>query len=205
MYIPGHFCESDQSTLIRFVHENSFGLLVSWSENGPVATHLPMLLEVENGDLVLYGHVAKANPHWRLFLDDESTSVPVPESLVIFQGAHAYISPTWYESRGVPTWNYTAVHAYGKACLIDDRDARNDIVLSLSDKFEKERSNPWIPDYEGSMLDGIVAFKLPVRDMQGKFKLSQNKSRNDRDGVIAGLGQYDTDNERLIAEMMTNL
>jgi transcriptional regulator len=160
---------------------------------------------VENGDPVLYGHVAKANPHWRLFQDGEATRTPVPESLVIFQGAHAYISPTWYESRGVPTWNYTAVHAYGKAFLNDDRDARNDIVVSLSDRFERERPEPWIPDYEGAMLDGIVAFKLPIRVMQGKFKLSQNKSQKDRNGVIAGLEQCDTDNERLIAEMMSKL
>ena len=185
MYLPEEFENKDNEALFETIRHHGFGLLISEIEGQPFASHVPMLLHVEGDkrseECFLYGHVARANDHWR-HMDGR-------RSLAIFQGPHAYVSPTWYEKGGVPTWNYSVVHVYGELSVVDDRSQLSDIVIRLSDQYESGRNNPWIPDFPDSMLNGIVGFSLKADEIQFKQKLSQNKSMADR---LAQLGHRST-------------
>ena len=182
MFIPPSFAVSDRDTLLGFVERYGFATLVSTDPAGaPFATHVPLLLDRPAN--LLLGHVAKANPHHELFGDRES--------LAIFHGPHAYISPAWYATApAVPTWNYAAVHVYGVPRVIDaDRTA--DVVDRLVRKYESHRPTPWageLPDdYRRRLLAGIVGFELPLTRVEGKFKLGQNRPAEDRAGTLDGL------------------
>jgi len=185
-YIPKHFRMDDREALERFVEENAFATLVSQGPEGLAVTHLPFLAErVPGGGLRLLGHVARANPHWRLL---EGAG----EVLAIFAGPHAYVSPTWYVHHpSVPTWNYAVVHARGKARLLPDGDLA-DLLGRLSDTYERDRPAPWrmagLPaDYTAKMMTAIVAFEITVTKLEGKFKLSQNRRPEDIAGVSEAL------------------
>jgi len=190
MYRPRHFDIDDQETLFRFMREQSFALLVTAAGGAPFASHIPLLLDdSENGggeQARLLGHLAKANGQWQAF-DGEAGA------LAVFWGPHAYISPNWYETeKMVPTWNYVTVHAYGKPTLIEDPDRARDVLGRLTDTYEGEATGNWsmdsLPeDYVEKMLTGIVAFEMPIERLEGKFKLSQNRSAEDRKGAIKGL------------------
>ncbi len=182
MFIPSSFRIDDRDTLLAFIERYGFATLVSTDPNGvPFATHVPLLLD-RSSDLLL-GHIARANPQWEMFAGRES--------LAIFHGPHAYLSPTWYATApAVPTWNYAAVHVYGIPRVIDaDRTA--DVVDRLVTKYESHRPNPWTgdmpDDYRQRMLGGIVGFEMPLTRIEGKFKLGQNRSTKDRAGTLAGL------------------
>lgn len=182
MFIPSSFRISDRDTLLAFIERYGFATLVSTDPNGvPFATHLPLLLD-RSSDLLL-GHIARANPQWEMFGGRES--------LAIFHGPHAYVSPSWYTAApAVPTWNYATVHVYGIPRVIDaERTA--DVVDRLVSKYEKHRPNPWLgdmpDDYRRRMLAGIVGFEMPLTRIEGKFKLGQNRSAEDRAGTVAGL------------------
>lgn len=182
MFIPASFRIDDRDTLLDFIEQYGFATLVTTDTAGvPFATHVPLLLD-RSADLLL-GHIAKANPQWELFADRES--------LAIFHGPHAYISPTWYTAApAVPTWNYAAVHVYGTPRVIDaERTA--EVVDRLVSKYESHRPNPWtgdVPaDYRRRLLAGIVGFEMPLTRIEGKFKLGQNRSAGDRAGTVAGL------------------
>ena len=182
MFIPSSFRISDRDTLLVFIERYGFATLVSTDPNGvPFATHVPLLLD-RSSDLLL-GHIARANPQWEMFGGRES--------LAIFHGPHAYVSPSWYTvAPAVPTWNYATVHVYGIPRVIDaERTA--DVVDRLVSKYEKHRPNPWAgempDDYRRRMLAGIVGFEMPLTRLEGKFKLGQNRSAEDRAGTIAGL------------------
>ncbi len=182
MFIPSSFRIDDHDTLLAFIERYGFATLISTDPNGvPFATHVPLLLD-RSSDLLL-GHIARANPQWETFGDRES--------LAIFHGPHAYVSPSWYTvAPAVPTWNYAAVHVYGTPRVIDaDRTA--DVVDRLVSKYEKPRPNPWpgeLPDdYRRRLLAGIVGFEMPLTRIEGKFKLGQNRSAEDRAGTVAGL------------------
>lgn len=183
MYIPPHFRVDDRDALFDFIEGHGFATLVSTDATGvPFATHLPLLLDRAAG--VLLGHVAKGNPHWELFAGRES--------LAIFHGPHAYVSPTWYATHpSVPTWNYAVVHVYGTPRLLTP-ERTGEVVDRLTRKYEGSRPNPWtgeLPaDYRRGMLAGIVGFEMPVSRIEGKFKLGQNRSAADRAGTVAGLG-----------------
>ncbi len=155
----------------------------------------------ENGEskLFLYGHVAKANEHWRYWKQNHDRS---QRSLAIFQGAHSYVSPTWYENGGVPTWNYAAVHLYGTLCVVDDPEELRELVIKLSDQYERNRTDPWIPDFPSEMLNAIVGFSMCVDDIQGKYKLSQNKTETDRNQVRQALERSMSENDQMMAKMM---
>src|SRR5947208_238650 len=150
MYVPPHFAESDPDALHVFIERHGFGLLVSQVGGEPFATHLPLLLDCTAGPHgTLLGHVARANPQWR--------ELAGQTSLAIFSGPHAYVSPTWYEAENVvPTWNYVAVHAYGRAELVEDRDALMDIVRRSVAVYEAGTPRPWVFDptdpYAGRLL-----------------------------------------------------
>jgi transcriptional regulator len=180
MYIPPSFAETDADRLHDFLDTFSFATLVTVIDGAPFASHLPMLLDRHRG--VLLGHLARANPHWRGFGGTDS--------LAIFTGPHGFVSADWYTAGpAVPTWNFTAVHVYGQARAILDESVLSDIVDRLSAKYEA--SPRWLAelphDYRRNLLKGIVGIELPLGRVEGKFKLSQNRSAADREAVIARL------------------
>jgi transcriptional regulator len=199
MYVPASFAETDRERLYAFLDEHSFAALVTAGAQAPFASHLPVLLDRERG--VLLGHLARANPHWRSF--------DGADALVIFTGPHGYVSPAWYETTpAVPTWNFTAVHVYGPARAVTEEAALSDIVDRLARKYEGDPA--WLrqlpPDFRRKMLQGIVGVEVAVGRVEGKFKLSQNKSRQDRLGVLANLERRgDEESRRLAAAMREQL
>jgi transcriptional regulator len=196
MYLPDTFNVRDLAATVQLVRDYGFGTLVTSVDDTPYATHIPFLLDSEE-PLVLCGHVARANPHWRHFSGRRS--------LAVFQGPHSYVSPAWYEQGGVPTWNYTAVHLYGHIEIVSDHAALARIVDELSDQYERDRDEPWIPDYGEGMLDAIVGFTFRVDEVQAKFKLSQNRSDTDRSRVEAELAACEDPQARATAAMMKAL
>ena len=191
MYRPAHFVEDDRATLYALMRRYDFATLVTMAGDKPVATHLPLLIDAGRGaNGTLLGHVSRANEQWRGFGDG-------PESLAIFQGPHAYVSPRWYATRPlVPTWNYAVVHAYGRPAIVDDADAKLAIIERLVTTQEAVMPEPWrvddIPgDYREAQLSGIVAFEIEITRLEGKFKMSQDKRPADRAGVIAALEARD--------------
>jgi transcriptional regulator len=193
MYIPKHFSTTDADTLAALIEANAFGTLVTLGDGKPFASHLPFLYDREAN--VLSAHVARANPQWQQL-------GATREVLAIFQGAHGYVSPTWYEDPGVPTWNYAAVHVYGSATAVDDLEATARHVEALAARFESGSAAPWTPSYEKKRLAGIVGIEIRIAEIQGKLKLSQNRSAADRAGVIARLEASGTDNDRELARLM---
>jgi transcriptional regulator len=195
MYLPPAFAETDRDRLFAFLDEHSFATLVTAGEHGPFASHLPLLLDRDRGALL--GHLARANPHWRL--------LPAADALVIFTGPHGFVSPAWYEvTPAVPTWNFTAVHVYGPARAVTDEAALSDIVDRLARKYEGDPA--WLrempAEYRRKMLQGIVGVEVTIGRVEGKFKLSQNRSREDRLAVIARLEDHGDDESRRLAAMM---
>jgi transcriptional regulator len=183
MYIPEFNRIEDRAVAIAFMRANPFAILVSNAENGPFATHLPLLIDDSAGQPTLRGHVAKANPHWQM--------IEKKESLVIFHGPHAYISPSLYEIReSVPTWNYAAVHVYGKGRILSDEAAATrvlqDLIMQFDDSY-RERWDSLSADYRTRMLRHIVAFEVTVEQIEAKFKLSQNRTRAEQENVIRAL------------------
>ena len=200
VYLPPAFTETRTEKLIEHIERYEFGLLVSHGNEGLIASQIPFLIERRDGILYLQGHLARANPQ----LADLNG-----EALAIFQGRHAYISPSWYHAGpAVPTWNYATVHAYGTARTIADPEWLRDLVRRLTERHEgREPAPPWcmedLPEpYVASMLNGIVGVELAVSRLDGKFKLSQNRPAADRPRIIAALeGREDADS-REVAQLM---
>jgi len=188
MYMPELFREEDRATLHALMRDNSFATLVTQHDGAPFATHLPFILETDEGPYgTLLGHMARANPQWRDFNASQ-------EVLVIFQGPHTYVSPSWYEVElSVPTWNYAVVHAYGTPCLITDYDAFYALLDTLVRTHEAQFAEPWLfqlpEDYVRKMMQGIVGFAIRITRLEGKLKLSQNRSLTDQQNVAATLQQ----------------
>jgi transcriptional regulator len=171
------------------MRDYSFATLVTQHEGGPFASHLPLILEADEGPYgTLFGHMARANPQWRDF--DAAQDV-----LVIFQGPHTYVSPSWYEVEpaNVPTWNYAVVHAYGTPRLITEYEACCALLDTLVRTHEAQFARPWLfqlpEDYVRQMMQGIVAFAIRITRLEGKLKLSQNRSLTDQQHVAATLQQ----------------
>jgi len=173
LYIPKHFRVDDPDALYDFIEKNAFATLVSSGPKGLHVSHIPLLPEREGGKIRLLGHVARANDQWEAL---EGAS----DVLAIFHGAHAYVSPGWYQNHpAVPTWNYAVVHAAGKARLTDEAEL-HEIVTELAAKYEAGNKPPWKlseqpAPYVSSMLGMIVGFEIEVARVEGKFKLSQNR------------------------------
>ena len=193
MYIPNHFEQSDESALFGLIDEHAFGTLITAVDGRPFASHLPFL--ADRDARVLHCHVARANPQWQQLAGSSTV-------LAIFAGPHGYISPTWYTSPGVPTWNYAVVHAYGEARSIDDAAHTRRHVEALAAKFERGRAAPWAPDYDPRRLTGIVGIEIRIEKLEGKLKLSQNRSAADRAGVMAALTASGNDNDEALARLM---
>lgn len=186
MYNPKHFQVEDLAELHAMVEKFNFATLVTQHAGAPFATHLPLQLDRARGPLgALIGHVSRANPQWQHLAAGQP-------ALAIFQGPHAYISPSWYHSApNVPTWNYLAAHATCAARIVDDPAELRAMLGRLVDTHEAGFEHPWrmdLPeDYLDRMLRGIVGFELAIERLEGKHKLSQNRSADDRAGVIAAL------------------
>jgi transcriptional regulator len=200
MYVPSHFAVSDRGTLHRFIERHSFGVLVSQVDGLPFASHLPLLLDRDHGpNGLIVGHMARANPHWR--------ELAGQQVLAVFSGPHAYISPTWYEAEHVvPTWNYAAVHATGRAEVIEDRDTLLEIVARSVAVYEAGMPRPWQLDRDSPVVDRllaqIVGFRIPIDRLEGKWKLNQNHPNERREKVIAALDRQGDPDGRAVAELM---
>jgi transcriptional regulator len=200
MYIPAAFAESDLTKLHTFIEQNSFGLLVSLVDGLPFASHLPFLLERTSGPQgSLVGHMARANQQWR---NDSGQT-----ALAIFSGPHAYISPTWYEAdQLVPTWNYAAVHAYGRVQVVEDESALLVIVQKMVQVYEQSMPQPW--SFDGSstfvkrLLGQILGFRIEIERIEGKWKLNQNYPVERRQKVVQALRDRGDENAQAIAAMM---
>lgn len=182
MYVPSKFRDDDRERQIAFMRQFSFALLVSSGEQGPTATHVPVTVRGGEDGLYLRGHVAKANPHWRMLAKGET--------LVVFSGPHAYVSPRHYDAwESVPTWNYLAVHAYGSARVI--HDAENLALLKeLVEEHEPAYWDRWqglSERYRSGMLGGIVGFEVRVTRIEATAKLSQNKSEDEQERIAVSL------------------
>src|SRR5262249_24584978 len=197
---PGHSADTDRPTLRSFLDRHPFGLVVSVHDGRPMATHLPVILDRSVApDGALLGHVARANPQWRQLRDQEV--------LAIFNGPHAYVSPSWYQAeKVVPTWNYVAVHAYGQVELIEDSDSLVALVHRLTRVFEKGRPPPWDFDpgdaYVRKVSLGIVGCRLTIERLEGKWKRSQNHPEERRRCVIDGLREQGGEDQEAIASLM---
>lgn len=201
MYIPKAFREEDAAALHPLMQTYSFATLVSQHDGAPFASHLPLILHPEEGSNgTLIGHMARANPQWRDF-DGEQ------EILVIFQGPHAYVSPSWYTVQpSVPTWNYAAVHAYGVPRLIEDETELYGALQALVQTYEADRAQPWTlngpDDFLHKMMRAIVGFSIPIARLEGKYKLSQNRSEVDQAQVVQRLAAQGEPLEADVAELM---
>jgi transcriptional regulator len=186
IYTPSHFAVSDRVAIARLMHDFPFATLITPAAAGTFVSHLPLLLVSgcePHGTLI--GHMARANPHWE--------HAGVAESIAIFHGPHAYVSPSWYAepSKAVPTWNYAAIHAQGTLEIIRDAAQTRGVLDALVQRFEAHREAPWrfaMPERQRDALVGaIVAFRLRIRQVTAKFKLSQNRPADDQARVAAAL------------------
>jgi transcriptional regulator len=198
MFIPKDFKVEDQEKLLQFIEQNSFGILFSHDEEGPHATHIPFILTKQDQP-ELIGHIAKANPQWK-GLDGKKI-------LAVFSGPHSYISASWYkEQKNVPTWNYTAVHAEGTIEIIKDESELISILQQSVDFYEKDFEEPWKMEYEPEtvrrLLNGIIGFRIKVEKLEGKWKLNQNKSKENKEEVIKNLRKQDIYDSHAIADLM---
>jgi transcriptional regulator len=200
MYIPKAFREDDINTVHKLMQEYSFATLITQHAGVPFATHLPFLLDAQRGpNGTLLAHMARANPQWHDFNSEQ-------EVLTIFQGPHAYVSPSWYEVElSVPTWNYAVVHAYGIPRLFEDSEELYKLLKILIETHEAKFENPWPfqlqEDYLHQMMRGIVGFEIEITRLEGKFKMSQNRTESEQENVIAALRES-TDTQP-VAELMT--
>ena len=179
MYLPRHFEVEDQHEIFSFIDANAFGQLVSIADNRPLVSHLPFLVADDRASLQC--HLARQNPQWQ--------QLPEQQVLVTFLGPHDYVSPSWYRNPGVPTWNYQAVHVYGRCRVFDDPAQLAEMVEALSARYESAFERPWQPQYREAMLKAIVGVEISIDELQAKYKLSQNRPAEDRAGVIEKLDE----------------
>ena len=209
MYLPSHFEENRSEQLHALLRQHPLGLLITQNGAGELAANsIPFMLEADpdGGPGILRGHVARANPIWK----EARTDV---DSLVVFQGPQAYISPSLYPSKeatgkAVPTWNYIMVQARGALSVIDDASWLRAFVTRLTERHEAERPAPWAvsdapPDYIDSMLKAIVGIEIKLRTLQGKWKVSQNRTPADQQGVVSGLHQQGDAPAQAMAQAIT--
>lgn len=206
MYTPSSFALNDLPELHQHMLGTRLAVVITHSEEGLQASHLPLLLNPDAGaNGTLYGHFARANPQWKALQQGA-------ETLVIFSGADAYITPAFYPAKAehgkvVPTWNYVAVHAYGTAQVFTEADRLLQLVSALTDRHESAREQPWKvadapADYIDGMLKAIVGFALPIQRLEGKRKLSQNRSAADIAGVREGLSASSDALDQALAHLM---
>lgn len=197
MYSPPYNRIENRAELIELMRANSFPILVTGAGGVLHASHLPVTVHEEKDQIVIDMHMAKNNPQWQEFFDDEV--------MVVFSGPHAYVSPRWYQDKErVPTWNYAAVHAYGIPKIVSDRKEKCDSQRRLIEHLDPQ----WLPrfdqlreEYVNQMLDGIVNFSIPVSRLDTRWKLSQNRSRSEQELIAAELDKSQNSTERALAAL----
>jgi len=199
MYIPDLYKNEDQEAIRAFLTANAFGLLINQTNGKLWATHIPLELEINTeGEEVLMGHISKENPQWTAFESNDQV-------LAVFTGPHAYISSSWYDHENVPTWNYTAVHVYGKVKIIEG-DAVIDLLTKLVDKYEKNSKCPVrVADLsKKTMLQarGIVAFEIKIEEIQAVNKMSQNRDDKNYSNIISELEKTENPQSLAVAKEM---
>ena len=205
MYTPPAFRDEDRTSLLATIRAARLATFITATAEGPLATPLPLFIDENEGEHgVLYGHLARANPQWRV--------PPVGNGLTIFAGPDAYVTPSWYAvkretGKVVPTWNYVTVHASGPVEFFDDATRLLDVVTRLTSLHEGERAAPWAvsdapAEFIQAQLRGIVGLRMPIAALEGKRKLSQNRSPTDRAGVAAGLAESERPAERHVARLI---
>jgi transcriptional regulator len=205
VYLPPAFRQDDISEIHATMRAARLCNFITATSDGLMATPLPPILDHTEGEQgVLYGHVARANPQWK--------TAPIGDAMALFTGPDAYISPSWYATKRetgkvVPTWNYSAVHAYGPVEFFEDADRLLDIVTRLTKLYETPRAQPWAvtdapEDFIKAQLRGIIGLRMPIARLEGKLKMSQNRTAEDRAGVAAGLASSDRPSDRTVAGMI---
>ena len=197
MYSPIYNRVEDRAELFAFLRANNFPILVTGTGGVLHASHLPVTIHEKGPQIVIDMHMAKSNPQWKEFFDDEV--------MVVFSGPHAYVSPRWYEeAERVPTWNYAAVHAYGVPEVISERNAKSASQRRLIESLDPQ----WLPKFDGLrkeyvdlMLEGIVNFSIPVARLETRWKLSQNRGRNEMELIAAQLEKSADSGERALAAL----
>ena len=199
MYIPKYFNVKNVDEIWDFVQKNSFGTIVTTKQGKPIATHLPLGLNKEGDDYYITGHMAYGNPQWRTFETCEDV-------LVMFQGPHAYISSSWYEDENVPTWNYQAVHVYGKASILSEDELIEDLTIMWKNMKNIGRIQFYginlSPQFLEKQLKGIVGFKIKVEEIQAAYKLSQNRNEEDYHNIVNKLYEEKDLNSQQMAQLM---
>lgn len=199
MYIPERYKNDNLEEIKDFIQKNSFGILINQTEGKLFATHIPLELDKnENGKDILVGHISKENPQWKGFESSDKV-------LAIFSGPHSYISSSWYDFEGVPTWNYIAVHIYGTVKIIEG-EALLSSLKKLVDKYEVNSENPVrienLSKKTMMMTRGIVAFEIEIDEIQAKHKLSQNRDQKNYENIIVELEKTGNQDAKSIAEEM---
>ncbi|MFV7236842.1 FMN-binding negative transcriptional regulator [Flavobacterium sp. ZB4R12] len=199
MYTPDIYKNENQEEIRKFLQENSFGILINQTNGKLWATHIPLELDTnKDGKEILHGHIAKENPQWKGFADNDQV-------LAIFSGPHSYISSSWYDHENVPTWNYIAVHVYGKIKIIEG-DAVIESLKKLVDKYEQNSENPIrVEDLsEKTMMQtrGIVAFEIEITAIQATKKMSQNRDDKNYQNIISELEKTNTNQSIAVANEM---
>ncbi|WP_413999190.1 FMN-binding negative transcriptional regulator [Flavobacterium sp. W1B] len=199
MYIPDIYKNENKEEINTFLKENSFGILINQTEGKLWATHIPLELDTnKDGKAILQGHISKENPQWKGFVDND-------EVLAVFSGPHSYISPSWYDHENVPTWNYIAVHVYGKIKIIEG-EAVIESLKKLVDKYEKNSENPVrIEDLsEETMMQarGIVAFEIEITSIEATKKMSQNRDDKNYKNIITELEKTQKNQSIAVANEM---
>jgi transcriptional regulator len=199
VYIPEFNRPKDRSATLAFMRANPFAILVSIMDRIPFATHLPLMVDEAGGQIVVRGHMARANAHWKSMQEGQ-------ESLIVFHGPHAYISPSLYEIReSVPTWNYAAVHVYGEPTVFWDEEGLKETLHRMINTFDSSYLEQWseLSDaYRSRMMKHIVGFEIKVKRLEAKFKLSQNRTKGEQARVIQALNQSQDSNISGVAELM---
>jgi transcriptional regulator len=209
MYTPKAFEVTDLAQLHAAIKQSELATLVTMTTRGLVATHLPLMLDETRGEYgILTGHVSRANTQWR-------ETDPEAEALIIFLGLDTYVSPNWYPAkqetgRVVPTWNYAAIHAYGRLTFFEDPERLRGVVTELTARHEASFPAPWkVTDapavYIDSQLKAIVGFEFAILRLEGKQKFNQNRSAEDRLGVIDGLRALGEERKAEVAELMVEI
>jgi transcriptional regulator len=209
MYTPKAFEVTDLALLHAAIQQSGLATLVTMTTRGLVATHLPLMLDENQGEYgTLTGHVSRANLQWR-------ETLPETEGLIIFLGLDTYVTPNWYPAkqetgRVVPTWNYAAIHAYGRLTFFEDPERLRVVVTELTRRHEASFPVPWqVTDapavYIDSQLKAIVGFEFTILRLEGKQKFNQNRSVEDRTGVIEGLRELGTEQKAKVAKLMEEI
>ena len=201
MYVPKLYREEDRGKILEFLHQNDFVTLVAYDGEKPVASHLLVEVIVSGEQLFVNGHMSRANPLWKMLEQNL-------EVLVIFQGPHTYISPTWYNHVNVPTWNYQSVHVYGRPRIITDYEESYGLLKRLVDRYEAKgtyRMETLPHDFVEKEIRGIAAFQVDVTRIEANYKLSQNRNDEDYRSIVGQLEQRSDElSHRVAAAMKQN-